>query len=191
MHLLTKYLFGLRKYLSLLSKNCGAALTTFLENTGKEPVYEEISHSDGLIDNETLNADYEEPLTFEEPIYEEIRHSDEPIYMEMNRSQSTLNSNRDAPIREADLNSTEAIYMDMDRGRSQPIQLSKDDPSEILNALLQLMTTINLHRVNFLSTEVPDEVNIGSKQSTKTPARIEVSLRIDLNNPQCFGLSCH
>lgn len=181
MHLLTKYLFGLRKYLSSLSKNCGAALTTFLKNTGKKPVY----------DNETLNADYEEPLTFEEPIYEEIRHSDEPIYMEMNRSQSTLNSNRDAPIREAVLNSTEAIYMDMDRGRAQPIQLSKDDPSEILNALLQLMTTINLHRGNFLSTEVPDEVNIGSKQSTKASARIEVFIHIDVNNPHRFGLSCH
>lgn len=120
----------------------------------------------------------------DEPIYEEILPYDEPIYMEMNRSQSTLNSNRDAPIREADLNSTEAIYMDM--GRAQPIPVSKDDPREILNVLLQLMTTINS-----LSTEVPDEVNIGSKQSTKASARIEVFIHIDVNNPHRFGLSCH
>lgn len=173
MRLLTKYLQLLEKYLSLLSKNCWSALNTSLKNRRDEP-----------IDDEALNAAYEKPLIFEEPIYEEILPYDEPIYMEMNRSQSTLNSNRDAPIREADLNSTEAIYMDM--GRAQPIPVSKDDPREILNVLLQLMTTINS-----LSTEVPDEVNIGSKQSTKASARIEVFIRIDVNNPHRFGLSCH
>lgn len=104
--------------------------------------------------------------------------------MDMAISQATLKSNHDEPIDGKDLNAKESIYRDM--GRAQPIPVSKDDPREILNVLLQLMTTINS-----LSTEVPDEVNIGSKQSTKASARIEVFIHIDVNNPHRFGLSCH
>lgn len=148
MHLLIKYYFSLKKYLSLLSKKCRSALTT-LKNNNDEPIYEEIGP----------------PV--DKPIYVEIRHPvDKPIYM-----------NNPAPI-----------YMNMVRAH-QPIPVSKDDPRKILlNVPLQLMTTINS-----LSTEVPDEVNIGSKQSTKASDRIEVfiPIHIDVNNPHRFGLSCH
>jgi hypothetical protein len=181
---LKKYFAWLKKCLLLPSKNCGSALTTFLENRREEPIYEEISSADGQLHDETLNTDYEKPITVEEPIYEEIRHPEESIYMDMEISSATLKSNRNEPTHEQDLRAKGEI--DRERVGAQTIQMSNDNSSEILHALLQLMTMIALPR------EKPEShyVDMREKQSTQASTRIDIVITITLNHPPAFVLTC-